>query len=269
MNDSHFQEAYVTAEVELGGEDWQLRTTMSVPKGPLRVIELLPLVHSFADALAGAAIGMVEEEGQEVACKKGCGACCRQLVPVAEVEARYIRAVVHRLPEPRRAEIGARFDQARRQLSEAGLLEKLLHPDQWAEGEGLEVGMTYFYQGIPCPFLDHESCSIYEDRPLACREYLVTSPVEHCAQPRAETIKCVKMPLKVWTAVAALDEVPLGTCFIRWVPLIVAPDWAEAHPAEPPARPGPDVLQAFFDHLTGRLRQEERAGSAITGTTTS
>ncbi len=121
-----------------------------------------------------------------------------------------------------------------------------------AEGEGMGVGMSYFDQGIPCPFLEEESCSIYGERPLVCREYLVTSPAEHCARPRAETVKRVKMPLKVWTAVAAFDEVPPGARFIRWVPLILAPEWAEAHPEEPAARPGPELLSQFFEHVTGQ-----------------
>jgi Fe-S-cluster containining protein len=248
----------VTAKVELAGRDWQLQTTMSVPGGPMRLVELLPLVHSFADAVAGAATNMVEAQGQKVSCKKGCGACCRQLVPIAEAEAHHVRDVVDRLPEPRRTEIRGRFARARRQLEEAGLLEKLLHPDRWAEGEGMGVGMSYFDQGIPCPFLEEESCSIYEERPLVCREYLVTSPAEHCARPRAETVKRLKMPLKVWTAVAAFDEVPAGARYIRWVPLILAPEWAEAHAEEPPARPGPEVLRAFFERLTGGRRPEER-----------
>jgi Fe-S-cluster containining protein len=37
---------------------------------------------------------------------------------------------------------------------------------------------------MPCPFLEDESCSIHPDRPLVCREYLVTSPAELCAGPR-------------------------------------------------------------------------------------
>jgi Fe-S-cluster containining protein len=242
----------VTATVELSGRDWQLRTAMSVPRGPIRLRELLPLVQSFADGVAGAAEKMAEAQGQEVSCKKGCGACCRQLVPMAEVEAGHIRDVVDRLPEPRRTEIRARFAAARRRLEEAGLLEKLLHPDGWSRGEELSVGMTYFRQGIACPFLEGEACSIYRDRPLACREYLVTSPAEHCARPTAETVTRARMPLKVWTAVAGFDAVPPGARFIRWVPLILAPEWAEAHPEELPPRPGPDLLRHLFGLITGK-----------------
>jgi NADH:ubiquinone oxidoreductase subunit D len=51
--------------------------------------------------------------GATVSCKKGCGACCRQLVPVSEIEARQLKELVEQMPEPRRSEIWARFERAR------------------------------------------------------------------------------------------------------------------------------------------------------------
>ena len=120
------------------------------------------------------------------------------------------------------------------------------------------VGMSYFDQGIPCPFLEEGSCPISGDRPVVCREYLVTSPAEHCARPRAGTVERMKMPLKVWTAVAAFDEVPPGARYIRWDPLILAPKWPEVHPEEQAPRPRPEVQRAFFKRLTGGRRPEER-----------
>ena len=240
----------VAVEVALSGPDWQLRTTMSVPTGPTRLRHLLPLVQSFTDAVVGAAVRVAEAQGRTVSCQKGCGACCRQLVPISEAEAYHIGELVERLPEPRRLDIQDRFAEAHRRLEAAGLLEALLHPEQWTEGQGQPFGLQYFRQGIPCPFLEQESCSIYADRPLACREYLVTSPAEHCASPTAATVQCVELPFKVWTAVARFDPVPASGRFIRWVPLILAPAWAQAHRDEPAPRPGPTVLRELFDHLT-------------------
>ncbi len=248
-------QASVTANVKLAGPEWEMRTTMSVPKEPMRLGELVPLVQSFGDAVAASAAKVAEEQGKKVSCTKGCGACCRQLVPIAEVEARRLAELVRELPEPRRTAVRARFAEARRRLEAAGLLEKLRHPDRWSEGEGMSVGMNYFQQGIPCPFLEEESCGIYPDRPVVCREYLVSSAPEHCAQPTAETVDRLPMPFKVWTALARFDGVSGGVYSVRWVPLVLAPEWAEAHPEEPAARPGPDLLSQFFEHLTGQKAQ--------------
>lgn len=240
---------FMSVDVALSGPDWELRTKMSVPTGPTRLRQALPLIQSFTDAVVHSAVQVTETHGHTVSCKKSCGACCRQLVPIAEAEARHIGALVDGLPEPRQTEIRTRFADAHRRLEDAGLLQALLHPEQWTDGDGQSLGLQYFQQGIPCPFLEEESCSIYADRPLACREYLVTSPAEHCAQPTAETVQCVKLPLKVWTAVARFDEVPPSASCIRWVPLILAPAWAKAHPDASQPQPGPELLRKFFDHL--------------------
>lgn len=242
----------VTAQVKLAGESWELRTSLSVPTRPIQLRTMLPLVQSFANAVVGAAAEAAEQEGQKISCQKGCGACCRQLVPISEVEARHIAAVVEALPEPRRSQIRTRFAAAHRRLAETGMLETLLRREQWEEGEGRSIGTAYFQQGIPCPFLEDESCSIHPDRPIACREYLVTSPAANCANPSAETVACVKLPMRLWTALALFDAVGPHERFIHWVPLILAPNWAEANPQEPDPQPGPTLLRRFFDHLAAR-----------------
>jgi hypothetical protein len=78
-----------------------------------------------------------------------------------------------------------------------------------------------------------ESCSIHPDRPAACREDLVTSPAESGAHPTQETVRCVPLPLKVSAALrhCATDGATAGRPS-GWVPLILAPEWAAAHPEE-------------------------------------
>ena len=127
----------ITVNVKLASSEWQLETTMSVPKRPIVLKEMLPLVQSFADAVVGSATKTAEQRGEKISCKKGCGACCRQPVPISETEAHLIRDLVERLPHSRQTEIRDRFAQAHQRLAEAGLLEKLLHPESW---------------GFPAPF---------------------------------------------------------------------------------------------------------------------
>jgi Fe-S-cluster containining protein len=240
----------MTAGPAPAGGGWQLRGKIAVPSGPTRLRVLLPVVQSLADHAVGAAVMAAEERGQQVSCRKGCGACCRQLVPIAEEEARQIRDLVEALPEPRRTEVRSRFSEARRRLDEAGLLEQLRHPEEWKDpGESLARGMRYFAQAIPCPFLEEESCSIHADRPLICREYLVTTPAANCSQPSAETVRCVPMLFQFSIALKRLHDDAQAERSVRWVPLILAPEWAEAHPEEPAARPGPEWVNALVENL--------------------
>src|SRR5262249_61904401 len=99
------------------------------------------------------------------------------------------------------------------------------------------------------PFLEEESCSISQERPITCREYLVTSPAENCAKLGDAGVRRVRLPLRVFNAVARWQVPPQEHFLERWVPLILAPEWAEAHPEDPPPRPGPELLRDLLDHL--------------------
>ena len=111
-----------------------------------------------------------------------------------------------------------------------------------------EIGLAYFRLGVPCPFLEDESCSIHPERPLACREYLVTSPASNCASPSADNIEMVPLAGKPSAAVMAVDRssTPGG-----WVPLVLALDWAGDHPAAAQSRPAQDVVKDVFTRLAG------------------
>jgi len=251
----------INVNVELAGPEWRLQTTMSVPAEPIALKEMLPLFFSFADAVMSAAANGVEQSGEKISCKKGCGACCRQLVPISETEAHWIAELVDRLPIQKKIEIRDRFAEARRRLAESGLLDKLLHTESWGECEGWSIAMSYFRLGIACPFLENEACSIHPDRPVKCREYLVTSPAEYCRAPTAETIRPVELPFQMWTMLARLENASPSKK-IRWVPLILALEWADSHAQEPKPRPGHEVLREFFDCLTGKGVSQEKIDSA-------
>jgi hypothetical protein len=104
---------------------------LTVPARPTTLKELLPLVQTLSDAMVNAAVQEVEQLGAKVSCCKGCGACCRQLVPIAEVEARRLAEIVQLLPEPGQSQLRARFEVALSRLQEAGLLDKLHDPQRW------------------------------------------------------------------------------------------------------------------------------------------
>jgi Fe-S-cluster containining protein len=242
---------HLTATVELSVSGQNLRLEMSVPTGPTRPARMLPLFRSLAETLVGLAVENARAEGLEVSCRKGCGACCRQMVPVSKFEARRLRELVNEMPEPRRSEVVSRFEAARCRMREAGLMEKLLEPERIAEEEYRAFGLAYFHQGVACPFLEDESCSIHSERPLVCREYLVVSPAENCERRGAGPVKVLRVPASVSTAVRCFDGEG-SRQREGWVPLILALEWADAHPDEPLERPGTELLGELFRNLTGQ-----------------
>lgn len=238
------QTANVTLRV--GGKRVAFR--FDVPSIPIESTSLLPLFRSITDTLVEVAAEETRARGLSISCRKGCGACCRQLVPVSEMEVIAIRRLVASLPEPRRATVIERFEHGVARLGDAGLVETLRHPESVDAEKAEQVGLDYFAQGVACPFLDDESCSIHAERPLACREYLVTSPASHCAHPSSDRVQCVPVPAKPSRAVRRIDS-EQAPDFEPWIPMILALDWPVA---ERSPQNGTSMVARAFAHLTGK-----------------
>lgn len=233
-----------TATVQLTVNRRRLALQVSVPDRPVRPAELLPVYRSISEQLIAVAVKDVESAGFKVSCRAGCGACCRQLVPISPIEARELVKLIDRLPEPRQTQVRHRFSVVRQALQEAGLLERLLDPRHSREGRALSD--EYWRLRIPCPFLENESCSIYPDRPIACREYLVTSPAEYCAQPTSENVRALPLPagpvpIRIPHHERNRDGTPAD-----WVALTLAPDFVATNPTQPPPRPATELVGEFF-----------------------
>ena len=243
----------VSATFRLGWEERTLEASVTVPTGPTRPRVLLPMIQQLTNALVGMGESLVEGRGETISCRAGCGACCRQLVPVSETETRHIRDLVQAMPEARRTAVLARFDDALSAADAAGLLDRLRSPRSADDTRAL--GLEYFHLGIPCPFLEDESCSIHPERPLSCREYLVTSPAVKCQQPSADTVRRVPTPGFSMTSFAHLDGPTANGQGCRWVPLPLALEWADTHPEPSPTETGPDLFAKYMTVLTKVTRK--------------
>lgn len=171
--------------------------TVEVPLGPSRLLDVLSATYEIANQEAQANIDRSRADGKDISCRAGCGACCRQIVAISAVEAQSLRELVDRMPEEHREAIRARFAAGIRALEDGGLLDAAAPPGQrypLARPMGStaatlnDLGLRYFRLGIACPFLEDESCGIYEHRPAVCRQYHVTSPAENCSRAFEATI---------------------------------------------------------------------------------
>lgn len=205
---------------------------ITVPSGRVAAVEVVPALQGLVNAVVAAA-----EAGQPISCRKGCGACCRQLVPVSRSEGERLLGVIEGLPAGRRAALAERFAAAEAAIVAGGLAERGDRADR-------ELSAAYFALGVPCPFLEDESCSIHPERPLVCREYLVTSPAELCAGPRQEGVTPVPVP-KVSLAARGLQEDGDD-----WFPLALLMRWARTRPRGGAKRSGPEWVQRFLARLS-------------------
>jgi Fe-S-cluster containining protein len=222
----------------VGGE--QLPLELCVPAGPVTVETLLPILRGLSSLFSDRAAARAEAAGRPISCRAGCGACCRQLVALAPSEARALARLVDAMPDPRRTMIRQRFDAALQQLGD--LIDRM---PTGTEEERTELSFEYFKLGIACPFLENESCSIHPDRPMACREYLVSSPAENCRAPRPGNTD--KLALDAYPLPALVEVEARG-----WVTLILALRFRDESPEPAPSREAPAILS----EVIGRLRTE-------------
>jgi Fe-S-cluster containining protein len=225
------ESAHSTATLRLTMGDLRIAHPITVPNAAIPAAEIVPALQGLVNAVVEAA-----ERGKAISCRKGCGACCRQLVPVSRTEGERLLQLVEAMPAERRARLNARFAAAEAAIEAAGLKDRQGRSDR-------ELSTAYFALGVPCPFLEEESCSIHPDRPLVCREYLVTSPAELCAGPAQEGVTPVAVPKVSMAARGLQDEKD------DWFPLALLQAWARSRPRNTVRRAGPEWMQRFLKGL--------------------
>ncbi|HEY3818625.1 MAG TPA: YkgJ family cysteine cluster protein [Polyangiaceae bacterium] len=243
-----------TVKFELKVGDETLHVSLKLPTTRTSPRRMLPVFQSVAHKLIDAGVAEATARGESVSCKAGCGACCRQSVPISLTEARHLAGLVDAMPEPRRSDVRARFADALTRLEAAGLLGELRKLDEMPAEWHAGLNARYLPLRIACPFLEDESCSIHPDRPVICREYLVTSSPEHCVDASPETVRRIPIAAHVSTDVVLLEY--RGPAASR-VPLVLALEWAEKHAHDEPApRPPVEWLEHVFESHPGRAPAE-------------
>ena len=236
-------------------DGYHIKAEVNLPEGRVRAADMLPVHREVSAALTGAVIARETGAGKSISCHKGCSACCKRLyVEISEAEAYRLGDTINALPAEHRQQIKSKFDAIRVQLLYAGLHDRMLDVHLPDDETRQLLSVDYYQQGIACPFLQDDTCSIYHERPLACREYLVTSPAEECERPRQGGVSRVRFPWSTFDNAmrmtqSAYDKVPL-------IPLPLLPSWLAQHP-EPEKYPsGIELLMRSFSGLSFQLHTQ-------------
>jgi Fe-S-cluster containining protein len=200
--------------VHLQTAAWATQSALTVPSEAAPLEVWLPFLKALASQISQSAKEAAAAAARPVSCAKGCAACCRQLVAISLVEARALAGLVAEMPEPRRSEVRARFAAALARLAESGVLEAdHSGPSDafpLAQSEQQRLAAAWFSLQIACPFLEDEACSIYEDRPLVCREHQVTSHPSACSRLFREPVDRIELPVRLGAAIARAAEKVTG-----------------------------------------------------------
>jgi hypothetical protein len=148
-------------------------------------------------------------------------------------------------------------------LASQGLLDRLREvadatrpiPDEDLD----PVNRAYYALRHPCPFLENEICSIYEARPAACRELLVTSPASLCDNLVENPVTPLAVSVRIGTVLGLLWGTVTNSS-PRLIPLPLALEWAEQHRDEASRTwSGSNLIDQMLDKIWRFLSQEFQA----------
>lgn len=207
------------ARIHLDVLEQNVLVEADVETGPVRPGALLGLVRELSRASVDAARMKAMLAGKPMTCVAGCAHCCRQLVMVTPIEALSLAALVDALPPDDQTKVRERFAEAARTW--ATLTEPL------DSDEPVGASKKWFAAKVACPFLEDERCSIYADRPIACREWNVSSAAALCATG-SQKIEPLQRPLATFQGLLELGT-HFGTAPKQGIPLPLALEWASTH----------------------------------------
>ncbi len=247
-------------EIALNTPAGRLNTAMDVPTGFVPVTAIVPVTRRLGEEMLKLEELRAREAGRSISCRMGCAACCRMLVPLSPPEAFALREYIEQLPTDRRNALAQHMTDTKSTLQSHGLLDQLravADADTAIPDEELDpINRAYYALRLPCPFLENEICSIYEARPAACRELLVTSPAELCNDLVGNPVAPIPVSVRIGTVLgllwSALTERPP-----RLIPLPLALDWAEQHRDEAVRTwSGSHLIDQMLDKMWRFLSQE-------------
>lgn len=225
-----------------------LETSLHVADTAATLVDIVPVARQMGARLASARLESLRANGSQVSCRKGCAACCRYLVPLSVPEAFALWDEIHSLPEPQHERVMVPYlHMARAILNAVPAMQDSL------AGEFVEaISRWYGPMDLDCPFLAGELCSIYQQRPIACREYMITGDASRCSGEGPGHAEVVPLPVSVAEALMELAAEVEGT-EPQALLLPLALLWAHDHPDR--ARrtwPARELAERLVTILTGQ-----------------
>ncbi len=238
----------------------EVHTQVEVSTGFVPLTSIVPAFREVGKRAIALEQARAEATGLAISCRMGCAACCRMLVPVSPPEAFALHEAVQRLPDSQRRHLHEKIEASRVRLEEAGLwgrLSEVAETDRQLSDEDMEqTNRDYYALRLPCPFLENEACSIYSDRPAACRELLVTTPADLCQDIVRNPVRPIPVPVRMGTVLGMLWAELVGGP-VTLIPLPLALSWAARHGEQGKRRwKGSELLEKGMDKVWRYLSKE-------------
>jgi len=212
---------------DLSVADKKVPFRISITAKRAKLADIVPPARTIADKLILAFLETLAQNGQSISCRKGCSACCRYLIPLSVPEIFRFREELLAMPKDKGSRILKSCAVAAKRIldeSSESLDADIITKNNLDQTDHL----SKWYAGLklPCPFLSEGLCELYEQRPLACRQHIVTGSSFFCHPDNRGKPDVIAMPVNVLEAVGQLTA-ELENSEIEALMLPLAFSWAQ------------------------------------------
>ena len=193
-------------ELDVLGKEVDFR--IDVGQGQARLADIVPLARTICTKITDVVVESIRSDGGRIPCRKGCATCCAlYLVPLSVPEALRLNEEISAAPpHQRESMLKACLLAARRILSQnppESFIPQATEASKLGPVDLNLVSSWYTSLKLSCPFLYNRVCTIYEQRPLACREHFVKGSAGACRGERG-TAEVVEIPVQIPNVLAQL-----------------------------------------------------------------
>ena len=217
-------------ELDILGE--ALNFHIGVGKGLAKLADIVPLARALCDSITEVVVRRVCGEGNRIPCCKGCSACCKKcLVPLSVPEALRFKQEIDAAPAYRRESVWVACLRAARLILSQQPPKPFLHKTEVTPARPVDMNLVsnwYTSLNVSCPFLYDHACSIYGQRPLACREHYIKGSARACGGLRGDA-EVLDMPVRLPNVLGQLASELEGTG-VEAVILPLSLVWFEGNP---------------------------------------
>jgi Fe-S-cluster containining protein len=236
----------VDFNIELFGQ--KLNFKIAAEKCWATLADIVPVARKISTKLALAVLNNLKQQGQDVPCRKGCSQCCYYPIPLSVPEAFCMRRQLLAMNPARRETL------VNRCLETASIvIENHQQSDEqdltFTESDISQISQWYSQIKLPCPFLSENLCTVYQIRPSACREHIVTGSSDLCGTDTTKDFNVVKMPVSILEALSQLTA-QLEQSQPEAVMLPVALPWTQINlERDKRTWPAIEIVERFADIL--------------------
>jgi len=199
-------------ELDVHGETLNFR--IGIGKDRAKLADIVPLARTLSNSITEVVVRRARNNGDRIPCEKGCSPCCsRYLVPLSVPEALRFKQEIDAAPAYQRESAWGACLRAAQLILSQKPPKSFMNQTEVSPTGSVDLNLVsnwYTSLKLRCPFLYDHSCSIYSQRPLACREHFIMGSVRVCrGLPGAA--KVLDMPVRMPNVLGQLTSELEGT----------------------------------------------------------